>query len=64
MSQIIYANRGVKISISTDENTDENQHQIKRNFRNLLFIYMVMTSTPVQPYRSAIPVGCWVEFPI
>ena len=24
---------------------DENQHQIKRNFRNLLFMYMVMTFT-------------------
>ena len=24
---------------------DEDHHQIKRNFRNLLFIYMVMTST-------------------
>jgi hypothetical protein len=25
---------------------DENQHQIKQNFRNMLFIYMIMTSTP------------------
>jgi hypothetical protein len=26
---------------------DENQLQIKRNFRNLLFTYMVMTSTQI-----------------
>jgi hypothetical protein len=26
---------------------DKNQHQIKQNFRNILFIYMVLTSTQI-----------------
>ena len=39
---------------------DENQQQIKRNFRNLLFIYMVMTSTKKKKIAFWI---CWATLP-